>query len=229
MASPFSPNAPLSSGGEPASISSTPPATPTLAVRWSGSKFVTQKALARGLRPIVVVNKADKMEARCDEVEGEVFDLFALLDATEEQLDFPCVYASAKQGWAVKDLSEPKENLDALFEIITSYVRAPQADNGGPFRMLATTLESDPFLGRILTGRIESGTLKINTNIRALSRDGKKIEDARLTKLLAFRGLKRVPVEEAHAGDIVALAGFTKATVADTLCDSAVVTPLPRP
>ncbi len=191
------------------------------------TKFVTQKALARGLRPIVVVNKADKMEARCDEVEGEVFDLFALLDATEEQLDFPCVYASAKQGWAVKDLSEPKENLDALFEIITSYVRAPQADNGGPFRMLATTLESDPFLGRILTGRIESGTLKINTNIRALSRDGKKIEDARLTKLLAFRGLKRVPVEEAHAGDIVALAGFTKATVADTLCDSAVVTPLP--
>lgn len=190
------------------------------------TKFVTQKALARGLRPIVVVNKADKPEARCDEVESEVFDLFALLDANEEQLDFPCVYASAKQGWAVKDLGDAKENLNCLFETIVSYVESPKADATGAFRMLATTLESDPFLGRILTGRIETGTLKVNSTLRALSRDGQKIEDVRLTKLLAFRGLKRVPVEEAQAGDIVALAGFAKATVADTLCDTSVDVPL---
>jgi len=190
------------------------------------TKFVTMKALARGLKPILVVNKADKPDARPYEVQNEVFDLFSVLDANEEQLDFPTVFASAKQGWAVTDLEAPRESLDALFEVIVSRVPAPEAEEG-PFRMLATTVEADPYLGRILTGRIYSGVARQNMPVKALGRDGRLLEQGRLTKLLTFSGLQRVPVEEARAGDIIAVAGVTQSTVADTLCELSVEAPLP--
>lgn len=182
------------------------------------TKFVTQKALALGLKPIVVINKIDKPDAREDEVHDEVFDLFVALDATEEQLDFPMLYASGRNGWA-NTTREKTDTLDPLFELVVSHVKKPDAfgSDDEPVAMLATTLEADPFLGRILTGRIESGTLKANQTIKALSHDGTEIERARITKILAFRGLNRVSVDEAHAGDIVAIAGFKEASVADTL------------
>ncbi len=191
------------------------------------TKFVTMKALARGLSPIVVINKADKPDARAYEVQDEVFDLFAALDANEQQLDFPTVFASAKQGWAITDLDAPKDSLEPLFDLIVSHVPPPEVDPAGPFKMLATTVESDPYVGRVLTGRIESGRARLNMVVKALSRGGERLEEARLTKLLAFRGLQRVPVEQAEAGDIVAIAGLARATVADTLCEPAVETPLP--
>jgi GTP-binding protein len=191
------------------------------------TKFVLGKALRLGLRPIVVINKVDKPEQRSDEVLNEIFDLFAALDAEEGQLDFPHLYASAKQGWAVRELDDPREGMAPLFDLILAHVPAPEADPEGPFRMLATTLEANPYLGRILTGRITSGRLRPNTALKALSRDGQVLEQTRVTKILGFRGLERVPVEEAEAGDIVAIAGFSKATVADTLCDPAVTEPLP--
>ncbi|MBM3556016.1 MAG: translational GTPase TypA [Alphaproteobacteria bacterium] len=191
------------------------------------TKFVLMKALRQGLRPIVVVNKVDRPEARPHEVQSEVFDLFAALDATDEQLDFPTVFASARQGWAVLDPDrEDRKDLTPLFELIVRHVHAPEADESGPFRMLATTLEYDNFLGRILTGRIQSGVVKPNMPVKALSRDGAEIERARITKILAFRGLERTGIEEGRAGDIVAIAGFGGATVADTLCELAVETPI---
>lgn len=190
------------------------------------TKFVTMKALALGLKPILVVNKTDKPDARPDWVVDQVFDLFVALDATEDQLDFPILYASAKQGWATKTLEEDRVNLDPLFERIVDHVAPPEADSTGPFRMLATTLESDPYLGRILTGRIASGKVKVNETVRALSQDGSVVEQVRLTKLLAFRGLKREPIESAEAGDIIAIAGIQKATVADTICAQDVTEPL---
>ncbi|MEX2629764.1 MAG: translational GTPase TypA [Tistlia sp.] len=182
------------------------------------TKFVTMKALAHGLKPIVVINKADKAEARPYEVQDEVFDLFGALDASDEQLDFPTLFASAKQGWAIAEPDAPRENMDALFDMIVARVPAPATEEG-PFRMLATTLEADPFLGRILTGRILSGTARMNSTVKSMNRHGKELERARLTKLLAFRGLERVAVEEASAGDIVAIAGLAHTTVADTICD----------
>jgi len=191
------------------------------------TKFVTAKALKLGLKPIVVVNKADKPDARPDAIHDEIFDLFAMLDATEEQLDFPVLFASAKQGWATEESGEKAEDMSALFEKVVSYVPAPSTAEEGPFRMLATTLESDPYLGRVLTGRILSGIVKSNSTVKALSRDGTQVEQTRITKVLSFRGLSRVPVEEAHAGDIVAIAGFTSATVADTLCNLEVTEGLP--
>ncbi|MEO0683254.1 MAG: translational GTPase TypA [Pseudomonadota bacterium] len=193
------------------------------------TKFVTQKALGLGLRPIVVLNKVDKPEADPDRALDEVFDLFAALDADEHQLDFPSLYASGRSGWADADLDGPRENLDALFQTVLTHVPAPAqvAHEGEPFAMLATTLEADPFLGRILTGRIERGVVKAGTTIRSLSRDGAEIERFRVSKVLAFRGLAREPVEEARAGDIVALAGMTKTTVADTLADPAVTEAIP--
>jgi GTP-binding protein len=191
------------------------------------TKFVLGKALQQGLRPILVINKVDKPEERAEEVLNEVFDLFAALDATPEQLDFPHLYASAKQGWAVAELGDPRRDMTPLFELILRHVRPPAADPDGPFRMLASTLEADPYLGRLLTGRIAAGQLRPNAALKALSRDGELIEQARVTKILAFRGLERRPLELAEAGDIVALAGFTRATVADTLCDPAVEAPLP--
>jgi len=191
------------------------------------TKFVTQKALVLGLKPIVVVNKIDKPDARPDEVHGEVFDLFAILDATEEQLDFPVLFASAKQGWASPDSDVRGDSMACLFDTVVDYVPAPDVDPDAPFRMLVTTLESDPYLGRILTGRIAAGTVSVNTTMQALKADGGKIEQARVTKVRVFRGPARIEVASAHAGDIVSIAGFPAATVADTLCELGVTTPIP--
>jgi GTP-binding protein len=190
------------------------------------TKFVTMKALARGLRPIVVINKVDRSDARAHEVHDEVFDLFAALDANDDQLDFPTLFASGRSGWAAESMEAPRENLDPLFDLILRHVPPPVADTTGAFKMLATTLEYDPYVGRILTGRIHTGIAKINMAVKALSRDGKVIEDGRLTKLFAFRGLDRVPVESAEAGDIVAIAGLTGSTVADTICEASVTEPI---
>jgi len=189
------------------------------------TKFVVGKALRLGLKPMVVINKIDRPDARADEVHNELFDLFSSLDATEEQLDFPTLFASGRQGWAVTDLSHERKDLNPLFELIVKHVPAPKVEEG-PVRILATTLEANPYLGRILTGRITSGTLKTNMPIKALDREGNLIEQGRVTKVLAFRGLERVGVEEAEAGDIVAIAGLTKATVADTICDMSVEEPI---
>ena len=191
------------------------------------TKFVTMKALAKGLKPIVVINKVDRSDARPHDVHNEVFDLFAAIGANDDQLDFPTLFASGRSGWAATSLEAPRENLDPLFDLIVKYVPAPKANPDAPFAMLGTTLEYDPYLGRVLTGRIYSGVAKMNMPVRALSRDGHVLEEGRLTKLLAFRGLDRVPIEEAEAGDIIAIAGMTKPTVADTICDPAVMMPIP--
>ena len=190
------------------------------------TKFVVSKALKQGLRPIVAINKIDRPDERHDQVLNEIFDLFASLDATDEQLDFPVVYGSGRDGWMADDPKGPKQDLNPLFQLIVRHVPPPVAEDG-PFRMLATTLEADPYLGRILTGRIRSGTVKPNQTIKALTRDGKLIETARVTKVLAFRGLERTSIDIGEAGDIVAIAGITESTVADTLCDPTVDTPLP--
>ena len=183
------------------------------------TKFVLTKALALGIRPIVLINKVDKPDGRPDWVLDETFDLFAALDATEEQLEFPVLYASSKEGWAVQELDDARSDMAPLFDLIVDHVPAPKVDSTDePFRMLATTLEANPFLGRILTGRIQSGRLTPNMAIKALGMDGSQLETGRATKILAFRGLERQPIESAEAGDIVAIAGLTQATVADTLC-----------
>ena len=193
------------------------------------TKFVTSKALALGLRPIVVLNKVDKPDAEPDRALDEVFDLFVALGADDDQLDFPTLYASGRAGWADADLDGPRQDLKALFDLICKHVPAPAqiAAASEPFRMLATTLGADPFIGRILTGRVESGRLNAGATLKALSRDGTQVESFRVTKILAFRGLSQQPIESAEAGDIVSLAGMSKATVADTLCDSSVNTSLP--
>jgi GTP-binding protein len=193
------------------------------------TKFVTAKALRLGLRPIVVLNKVDRPDAEPDRALDEVFDLFVGLDAGEEQLDFPILYASGRSGWADEALDGPRRDLSALFARILAHVPRPaqlaRADE--PFAMLATTLAADPFLGRLLTGRIESGRVRTGQMLRALNRDGQEIERFRVSKVLAFRGLARTGVDEAVAGDIVSISGMAKATVADTLCDVAVAEALP--
>ncbi len=193
------------------------------------TKFVTSKALALGLRPIVVVNKVDKPDGEPNQALDACFDLFANLDATDEQLDFPSMYASGRSGWADMELDGPRENLDALFDLIIEHVPAPAqiADQGKPFTMLATTLGGDPFLGRLLTGRVETGTLKAGQTIKAMSRDGSLIENFRVTKILAFRGLEQTAIDVAEAGDIVSIAGMSKATVADTLAEQSVTDAIP--
>ncbi|WP_415182649.1 translational GTPase TypA [Phaeovulum sp.] len=193
------------------------------------TKFVTSKALALGLRPIVVLNKVDKPAAEPDRALDEVFDLFANLGASDEQLDFPHIYASGIGGWADETLDGPRKDLSALFDLIVRHVEAPKqtARVDEPFTMLATTLGADPFIGRILTGRVETGHLKVGDTLKALSRTGERIEQFRATKIMAFRGLGQQPIDEAVAGDIVTIAGMTKATVADTLCDPSVDIPLP--
>lgn len=191
------------------------------------TKFVLGKALALGLQPIVVVNKVDRGDARPDEVHDEIFDLFAALDANDKQLDFPMLFASGRQGWADTELDGPKKDLAPLFDLIVKHVPAPGLDSNKPFAMVSTILESDNFLGRILTGRIEQGRAKVNMPIRALRPDGTIVESGRVTKLLSFRGLERVPVEEAEAGDIVAIAGLSEATIPDTLADPSIDAPLP--
>jgi len=195
------------------------------------TKFVLSKALKIGLKPIVVINKIDRQDARAHETLEEIFDLFLALEANDYQLDFHVLYASGRQGWAVGDLKDERKDLSPLFARIVADVPSPKpmerAGDAYPFAMLVTTLEADPYLGRVLTGRIESGAITMNRGIKALSRDGSVIERARATKLLSFRGLARVPTERAEAGDIVAIAGLEDATVADTLCDIEVETPLP--
>ncbi|MBL9057406.1 MAG: translational GTPase TypA [Rhodobacteraceae bacterium] len=193
------------------------------------TKFVLAKALALNLRPIVVLNKVDKPDAEPDRALNEVFDLFANLGATDEQLDFPHLYASGRAGWADDSLDGPRKDLTALFDLIVRHVPAPRqiAEADQPFRMLATTLSADPFIGRILTGRVESGRVTVGTTLKALSRTGERIEQFRVTKVLAFRGLTQTAIDEAVAGDIVTLAGMTKATVADTLCALDIDTALP--
>jgi len=192
------------------------------------TKFVTSKALALGLRPIVVLNKVDKPAAEPDRVLNEVFDLFANLDADEDQLDFPHIYASAINGWADTELDGPRKDMSSLFNLIVNHVAQPRQINhqDEPFRMLATTLGADPFLGRILTGRVESGRIKAGATVQALSRIGQKIEQFRVSKIMAFRGLGQQEIPEAVAGDIVSLAGMSKATVSDTICALAVEDPI---
>ena len=184
------------------------------------TKFVTSKALALGLRPIVVLNKVDKSDAEPDRALDECFDLFVNLEADEKQLDFPSMYASGRSGWADLELDGERKDLSALLDLIVKHVPSPkQIENRqSSFKMLVTTLGNDPFIGRVLTGRVESGVLNVGETIKALSRDGKKIEQFRVTKIMAFRGLKQVAIEAAEAGDIVSLSGMSKATVADTLC-----------
>ncbi|MEN8834252.1 translational GTPase TypA [Pacificibacter sp.] len=184
------------------------------------TKFVTSKALALGLRPIVVVNKVDKPDGEPDRALDECFDLFATLEADDDQLDFPTLYASGRSGWCDNELDGPRKDLSALFDIIINHVPAPRQlkKRNEPFRMLATTLGADPFLGRMLTGRVETGTLKTGATIQALSVHGQKIEQFQVKKIQAFRGLGMQDIDEAIAGDIVSVAGMTKATVADTLC-----------
>ncbi|WP_108261399.1 translational GTPase TypA [Mangrovicoccus ximenensis] len=193
------------------------------------TKFVTSKALALGLKPIVVLNKVDKPDAEPDRALDEVFDLFASLDANDEQLDFPSLYASGRNGWCDAELDGPRKDLSALFDLVLKHVEPPKqiAKKDQPFSMLATTLGADPFIGRLLTGRVESGTLKAGTTVNALSRDGSRVEQFRVTKILAFRGLSQQPIELAEAGDIVSLAGMSKATVADTICDPSITEAIP--
>jgi GTP-binding protein len=195
------------------------------------TKFVLSKALKLGLKPIVVINKIDRQDARAKETLEEIFDLFLALEANDYQLDFHVLYASGRQGWAVADLEDEHKDLSPLFGRIVADVPRPKpverAGDGFPFAMLVTTLEADPYLGRVLTGRIESGAITLNRAIKALARDGSVIERARATKVLSFRGLARVPTDRAEAGDIVAIAGLQTATVADTLCDIEVEAPLP--
>jgi GTP-binding protein len=190
------------------------------------TKFVLGKALRLGLRPVVVINKVDKPEQRAYEVQDEVFDLFSSLGADEHQLDFPTLFSSAKNGWASETPDEVTDNMDVLFDTVVRHVPAPTIEDNPHFRMLATTVNSDQFLGRVLTGRISSGTIKANSYIKALSREGKEIERTRVTKILAFRGIDRTPVDEASAGDIISIAGFSEASVADTLCANEVTVPI---
>lgn len=187
------------------------------------TKFVLAKALALGLRPIVAINKIDKADERHVEVLNEIFDLFVALDANEEQLDFPVLYGSAKMGWMAKEPTGPQENVGPLLDLVLEHVKEPVVEDG-PFRMLVTTIERNPFLGRVLTGRILSGKARPTEPVHALSRDGKQVEKGRISKVLAFRGLERVPVDSAEAGDIVAIAGLEAATVADTICVPSVTT-----
>ncbi|MFN3520870.1 MAG: translational GTPase TypA [Phenylobacterium sp.] len=193
------------------------------------TKFVLGKALKMGLRPILCLNKVDRPHADPDRVLNDAFDLFAAMGATDEQLDFPHIYASGKNGWATLDLAKPNDDLAPLFDLIVEHVPAPKAEarKDEPFQMLSVLIEADPFLGRLLTGRIEAGKAVPGLAIKALSRDGKEIERGRITKVLAFRGLKRQPIDFAEAGDIVAIAGLSKATVADTLCALEVAEALP--
>ncbi|MEQ8308645.1 MAG: translational GTPase TypA [Hoeflea sp.] len=187
------------------------------------TKFVVGKALKVGLRPIVAINKIDRPDGRPDEVINEVFDLFAALDATDEQLDFPILYGSGRNGWMADSMERPDDggSLTPLFDLVLDHVPEPTVAEG-PFRMIGTILEANPFLGRIITGRIHSGSIKPNQSVKVLNGEGKLVENGRISKILAFRGLERQPVDEAHAGDIVAIAGLSKGTVADTFCDPSV-------
>jgi GTP-binding protein len=181
------------------------------------TKFVVGKALERGLKPMVVVNKIDRQDARADEVHIEVFDLFAALGATDEQLDFPMLYASGRQGWAVTSLDDERKDLAPMFDLVLRHVKAPVLDRDAPFAMVASILDYDNFLGRVLTGRLEQGRAKLNMPLKVYRQDGSVVETGRLTKLMGFRGLERIAIDEAEAGDIIAIAGLTDATIPDTV------------
>ena len=183
------------------------------------TKFVLSKALKQGLKPIVVINKLDKADQRANEVLNETFDLFVNLDANEEQLDFPVLYASGRSGWATKEMNGPRENLQPLLDQILSHVKPTVTDKTKPFAMLSTLLYADSFLGRSLVGRIAQGTARANQQIKAINLEGKKVDEGRLTKIFRYEGTKKVPIEEGEAGDIVIIAGLEKANVADTICD----------
>jgi GTP-binding protein len=190
------------------------------------TKFVVSKALKVGLRPIVAINKVDRPDARPSEVASEVFDLFAALDASESQLDFPVLYGSAKEGWMAASAEGPKLSMAPLFELVIRHVAPPKVEEG-PFRLLGTILEANPYLGRLVTGRVSSGSARPNQAVKVLDRSGNLIESGRITKVLAFRGLERQPIDEALAGDIVAIAGLPQATVSHTICAPEVEAPLP--
>lgn len=190
------------------------------------TKFVLTKALALGLKPIVVINKIDRSDARAEEVLDEIFDLFVALDANEEQLDFPVMYAVGRSGWAVKNLNDEKKDLHGLFDLIVDYVPAPKVDQTAPFSMLVTMLQGDNFLGRVLTGKVYSGKAKVGQNVKVMRLDGSVAQQGRLTKLLTFNGVERVPAEEVVAGDIVVIAGLEDGSVADTICAPEVSVPL---
>ena len=190
------------------------------------TKFVLSKALAQGLKPIVIINKIDRPDGRPDAVIDEVFDLFVSLDATDEQLDFPILYAAGRDGWCVKDLKDPKEDLHALLDLILDHVKPPKVESEKPFAMLSTLLDSDPYLGRCLVGRVEQGVAKVNDNVKAINLSGEQVETGRLTKLFKFKGTDRVPVESVQTGDIICIAGLAKASVADTICDLEVTEPI---
>lgn len=190
------------------------------------TKFVLGKALAQGLRPIVIINKIDRGDARPEEVVDEVFDLFVALDANEQQLDFPILYASGRDGWCVRELDDPRDNLHPLMDVILDHVPPPNVAVDAPFAMLATLLDYDPYLGRCLVGRVAQGKASVNDTVRGLNLDGRVVETGRLTKLLRFEGTARVPVEKVVAGDIVCIAGLTKSSVSDTICVPAVTEPL---
>ena len=190
------------------------------------TKFVLSKALKQGLKPIVVINKLDKADQRANEVLDETFDLFVSLDANEEQLDFPVLYASGRSGWASKDMNGPRDNLQPLLNLIIEHVKPSAFDKNKPFAMLSTLLYADSFLGRSLVGRISQGTAKANQHIKAINLDGKKVDEGRLTKIFRYEGTKKVPIDEGEAGDIVIIAGLEKANVADTICDVDVNDPI---
>ena len=190
------------------------------------TKFVLGKALAQGLKPIVVINKIDRHDSRAEEVVDEVFDLFVALDANEEQLDFPIMYAAGRDGWCVKDLNDKRENLHPLLDLILEHVKEPDVDINRPFAMLATLLDSDPYLGRCLIGRVVHGSVNVNDQVKSINLKGDQIETGRLTKLFTFRGADRIPVDMVTAGDIICIAGLTEASVADTICNIDVTEPL---
>ena len=190
------------------------------------TKFVLAKALKQGLKPIVVINKLDKADQRADEVLNETFDLFVSLDANEEQLDFPVIYASGRSGWASNEIDGPRENLNPLLDLVIDHVTPAEFDKSKPFAMLSTLLYADSFLGRSLVGRISQGTAKANQQIKAINLDGEKVDEGRLTKIFRYEGTKKVPIEVGEAGDIVVIAGLEKANVADTICDTEVDTPI---
>ena len=190
------------------------------------TKFVLAKALRQGLKPIVVINKLDKPDQRANEVLEETFDLFVSLDANEEQLDFPVLYASGRSGWASKELDGPRENLNPLLDLIIDQVKPAEFDKSKPFAMLSTLLYADSFLGRSLVGRISQGTAKANQQIKAINLQGEKVDEGRLTKIFRYEGTKKVPIDVGEAGDIVVIAGLEKANVADTICDLDVNEPI---
>ena len=190
------------------------------------TKFVLGKALAKGLMPIVVVNKIDRSDSRSEEVVNEVFDLFVDLDANEKQLDFPVLYSSGRDGWCVDDLKKPRKDLSPLLDLILSHIEEPKLNHSMPFAMLATLLSSDPYLGRCLIGRVEQGNISVNANVKTIDLNGREIEKGRLTKLFIYEGTEKVPVDKVHAGDIICIAGLSKSSVADTICDDIINNPI---